>query len=442
MASIGAPSWGLTVMTMLILSGCSTKERAADPGSVLQSPSVSAAVPPQTKTNTTSIPKDEYVLTPEMEKRASIEVAPVSARMLSKSTTFSSSVEPTTSGSAIVNSLVRGVVTKISADVGQKVKAGQVLCYVNCPELSEAQSAWLTAIAKLQEAKAQQSSVISRLQIVKADVERQQTLNTEGISSTRQVQMVQANQSSTEAELAATKSVLAANKSYVAAAESRLKSFGLSTKNLTEGNLTSELPVTSPISGTVIKKTIQAGQTINPQGASNVNALEGMFTVVNLDKVWVMLEVPQSEVAALKMGATVTFTSEVAPGKTFRGHVITPGENFDAASRTVAVRVEIKNPDGTLKPGMLVLAKANEGLTANAVLSVDNRALQDIEGDMYVFREQSDHTFKKQAVKLGVKNEQYTEILRGLKAGDRVVTNGSFALKSEVLKANLVPDES
>jgi membrane fusion protein, heavy metal efflux system len=167
-----------------------------------------------------------------------------------------------------------------------------------------------------------------------------------------------------------------------------------------------------------------------------------MFTVVNLDKVWVMLEVPQSEVAALKMGATVTFTSEVAPGKTFRGQVITPGENFDAASRTVAVRVEIKNPDGTLKPGMLVLAKADEGLTAKAVLAVDNRALQDIEGEMYVFRETSPHTYKKQPVKVGVKNEQYTQIVSGLRAGDRVVTNGSFALKSEVLKANLVPDES
>ena len=440
MTGIRAPLWALSVMTIFFLNSCSKNERGADPTSVLQSPSVSAAVPPQTKTNTNS--KDEYVLTADMEKRVGIEVALACERSLRKSATFSSSVEPTTKGSAIINSLVRGVVTKITADVGQKVRAGQVLFYVNCPELSEAQSAWLTAVAKLQEAKAAQELTINRLQIAKADLDRQQTLNKEGITSTKQVQMAQGVVASTEAELAAAKSVLAANKSYVAAAESRLKSFGLSTKNLSEGNLTSELPVASPIAGIVIKKSIQAGQNINPQGASNVNAMEGMFTVVNLDKVWVMLEVPQSELAALKLGATVNFTSEVAPGKAFRGRVITPGEDFDPASRTVAVRVEINNPDGTLKPGMLVLAKADEGLTARAVLAVDNRALQDIDGDTCVFKEVSAHTYKKQAVKVGVKNDQYTEVIQGLQAGDRVVTNGSFALKSEVLKSKLVPDES
>ncbi len=430
------------VTTALALSACSQNERGADPASVLQSPSVSAATPPMTKTNTSSIPRDEYALTPEMEARASIKVAPVTNRMLSRSTTFSSSVEATTKGSAIVNSLVRGVVTKICADVGDKVKAGQILFYVNCPELSEAQSAWLTAIAKVQEAKAQQTSIINRLQIVKADVERQETLNKEGISSTKQVQLAQASVASTEAELAASKSVLAANKSYVAAAESRLSSFGLSTRHLGEGKLTSELPVTSPISGIVIKKSIQAGQNINPQGSNSINSLEGMFTVVNLDKVWVMLEVPQSEVAALKLGASVNFTTEVAPGKEFHGRVITPGEDFDAVSRTVAVRVEINNPNGILKPGMLVLAKAEEGLTTNTVLAVDNRALQDIEGQLYVFREKAPHVYKKQVVKVGVKNDKFTQIIHGLKAGDRVVTDGSFALKSEVLKANLVPDES
>lgn len=440
MSRVRAPLWGLITAIILALSACSKSE---DPTAVLQSPSVSAAVPPQTKTNTNSIPKEDYTLTPEMEQRIGIEILPVSTRMLSKSTTFSSSVEPTTAGSAIVNSLVRGVVTRILADVGQKVKAGQVLFYVNCPELSEAQSAWLTAVAKLQEAKAQQTSAINRLQIAKAEVERQETLNKEGISATKQVQAAQAAVATGEADVAACKSVLAASKSYIAAAESRLKSFGLSTTNLSETNLTSELPIKSPISGIVIKKSIQAGQAINPpgSGSGNTNTLEGMFTVVNLDKVWVMLEVPQSEVAALKVGAPVNFISEVAPGKVFHGHVITPGENFDAASRTVAVRVEINNPDGTLKPGMLVLAKADEGLTSNAVLAVDNGALQDIEGSVYVFKAEAPHTYKKQAVKLGVKNDKYTEILHGLKAGDRVVTNGSFALKSEVLRANLVPED-
>jgi cobalt-zinc-cadmium efflux system membrane fusion protein len=360
---------------------------------------------------------------------------------MTKAAIFSSSVEPTSDGSAVVNSLVRGVVTKVLADIGQSVKANQILCYVNCPELAEVQSNYLSEQAKVLEAKAQVAAAGSRISLIKSDWERQKTLNKEGISSVKQVQSAQSALSTTEAELAAAKAMLAATQAAAGSSASRLKSFGISTLNLNPQNLTSELAIRSPISGVVSQRNIKAGENINPAGVGVLNAQEGLFHIVNLDKVWVMLEVPQSEVSELKVGAPVNFETEVAPGKLFKGHVVTAGENFDPQSRTVSVRVVISNPSGVLKPGMLVLARAEEGTSASPVVAVANEAIQDIEGKTYVFVQTSPNTYRKQEIRKGAKNARYTAVVHGLSVGQRVVTYGSFALKSEVLKAELQPDE-
>lgn len=424
-----------SLIAVLVLTSCDRDNMRAIQGS----PAVSAAVPHGERIR--DLPKDTYVLTAAMEKRAGIKTSVVQMRALSKNITFSSSVEPTTNGSAIVNSLVRGTVTRIMADVGEHVKKGQVLFYINCPELSEAQSGWLSAKAKLQEAKAELTLTENRVSLAKSELERQQTLKGEGISSTKQVQMAQAALASTEAELAAAKAGLLASRSLVASAESKLNAFGLSTARINDTALTSELSVRSPIDGIVVKKTIQPGQTVNPNGGNNLVTQEALFSIVNLSKVWVMLEVPQSEVAALKVGAPVTFTSEVAPGIEFHGRVITPGEIFDAASRTVGVRVEINNQSGILKPGMLVLATAQEGIIGKPVVAVENDAIQEIDGQPCVFCLCAPHTYRKIDVAKGARNADFTQITQGLKTGDNVVTQGSFVLKSEALKASLVPDQ-
>jgi cobalt-zinc-cadmium efflux system membrane fusion protein len=385
--------------------------------------------------------RDVYHFSPKMEIRAGVKTEIIAKHSMAKATIFSSSVEPTSDGSAVVNSLVRGVVTKVLADIGQSVKANQILCYVNCPELAEAQSSYLSEQAKVLEAKAQVAAASSRISLIKSDWERQQTLNQEGISSVKQVQSAQSALSTTEAELAAAKAMLAATQAAAGSSASRLKSFGIGTANLNPQNLTSELAIRSPISGVVSQRNIKAGENVNPAGVGVLNAQEGLFHIVNLDKVWVMLEVPQSEVSELKVGAPVNFETEVAPGKLFKGHVDKAGENFDPQSRTVFVRVVINNQSGVLKPGMLVLARAEEGTTSKPVIAVDNEAIQDIEGKIYVFVQTSPNTYKKQEIHKGTKNERYTAVVQGLSVGQRVVTNGSFALKSEVLKAELLPDE-
>ncbi|MDR3612552.1 MAG: efflux RND transporter periplasmic adaptor subunit [Candidatus Obscuribacterales bacterium] len=438
--------WCLLPISLSVLSACSNSERAQNSNSALQdSASVAASVPTRapvnSKESTQVIDRIVYHLSPKMEVRAGVKTETIAKHSMAKVTIFSSSVEPTSDGSAVVNSLVRGVVTKVLADIGQSVKANQILCYVNCPELAEAQSSYLSEQAKVLEAKAQVAAASSRISTIKSDWERQQTLNKEGISSVKQVQSAQNALSTTQAELAAAKAMLAATQAAAASSASRLKAFGISVANLNPQNLTSELAVRSPISGIVTQRNIKAGENVNPNGTGVLNAQEGLFHIVNLDQVWVMLEVPQSEVSELKVGAPVNFETEVAPGKLFQGRVVKGGENFDPQSRTVSVRVVVNNPSGVLKPGMLVLAKAEEGTSSTPIVAVDNEAIQDINGKAYVFVQTSPNTYKKQEIQKGAKNSRYTAVLQGLSVGQRVVTKGSFTLKSEVLKGELLPDE-
>jgi cobalt-zinc-cadmium efflux system membrane fusion protein len=425
---------------MLVLSSCSYKESLSQSSMAMQA----ADTHRKSANHESERTPDEFVLTAEMERRAGIEVATIQTRQLNKSNVFSSSVEATSKGTAVVNSLVHGIITRVMADVGQSVKAGEILCYINCPDLLEAQSQYLTSQAKQQEAKAQLVQVENRIGLSKADIERISQLNKEGIASTKDLQASQTKLATTEADLAAARSLLSASNSYVAAAESRLRSFGIKSSSVTDSNLINELPLRSPISGTVAKRSVSAGQNVNPSASSGTmqaNAEDGLFTILDLRKVWVMLEVPQSEVAPLKIGVPVDFTSEVAPGKTFKGKVITTGEKFDPASRTVAVRVEIENPQLILKPGMLVLARASESITAGSVLAAPKSAIQEVDGKQCVFVKIGEHRYKKTEIQTGTTNSDYVQITRTLRPGEQVVTQGSFILKSEALKANLEPHD-
>ncbi|MBC7882636.1 MAG: efflux RND transporter periplasmic adaptor subunit [Anaerolineae bacterium] len=393
-------------------------------------PKITATPPPDSSAAATS--PGTYTLTDQMEKRAGITVQPVARRSLASPALFSSSIEAPTNNSGIVTPPVAGIVTRVLADVGQTVQRGQILAYISSPELGDAQAANLTARAKVQEAQAQIQLTDGRVALAKADFEREKSLNQKGISALRDVQSAQGRYDVIRSELAATKTMYAAAQSNLAASNARLSAFRVAGG----GTITSELALRSPVSGTITIRAIQPGQSVSPVSTAASGMHEHLFDISNLDEVWAMLEVPQSEVASLHLGAPVQFTSEVAPGKTFRGRVIRLGENFDAQARTVGVRAAIANSEGILKPGMLVLAQALAGNT-KTVLAIPSASVQQVEGKTVVFVRVQPHTYRMQTISLGEHSSDYVEATSGLIAGQQVVTDGSFILKSEALKASL-----
>ncbi len=112
------------------------------------------------------------------------------------------------------------------------------------------------------------------------------------------------------------------------------------------------------------------------------------------------------------------------------------GNEVEAASRTLEVRIEVSNPDGRLKPGMFADVEITTTVLRD-VLAIPDTALQTDEDNQVVFVALDGNKFEKRVVKLGMEQKGRVQVLEGLKAGEKIVTEGSFILKSEMLKGEL-----
>jgi RND family efflux transporter MFP subunit len=138
----------------------------------------------------------------------------------------------------------------------------------------------------------------------------------------------------------------------------------------------------------------------------------------------------------VKIGQDATFTVLAYPGETFRGKIVRTGNQVEAESRTLEVRIEVNNSDGRLKPGMFADVEIVTTVLQDVIVIPDT-ALQTDEDKQVVFVGLDGNTFEKRVVKLGMEQQGRAQVLDGLKAGDKVVTEGSFILKSEMLKGEL-----
>jgi Cu(I)/Ag(I) efflux system membrane fusion protein len=181
------------------------------------------------------------------------------------------------------------------------------------------------------------------------------------------------------------------------------------------------VPIRSTLSGVVTEKLVQEGQ--------YVNVGDPLFSIADLSRIWVELEVFESDFPLIRVGQEVTIHSRAYPGEPFQGKVKLIYPFLDAKTRTVKLRVEIPNPDLKLKPEMYVQAKISVPLAdalvipAGAVMETGKRQI--------VWVESKPGLFLQREVKTGVRSGQEVQILSGLKAGEKVATSGGYLIDSE-----------
>lgn len=187
--------------------------------------------------------------------------------------------------------------------------------------------------------------------------------------------------------------------------------------------------LTTPIAGRVQDRSVTLGEMIDPEHSA--------FTVVNLDQVWAELAIAPRDLAAVRLGDSVQLTSEAAPGKSFRGTILTIGSQADEATRAVTVRTTLGNASHILKPGAFVRGYVITDVRRERV-TVPVGALQEHTGrpTVYVALDLAG-AFEVRHVKLGVNGDGWREISEGLKPGERIAATGTFYLKSEALKSSL-----
>lgn len=387
---------------------------------------------------------DLYRLTEEQIKRAKLKTVPVETNGMAQELEFSSVIEAPFEEIGTVSPQMNGVVSRVLVDLGDHVRKGQVLLYVNSPDVAEAQSNYFDALAKMTSARAEMELIKTRIDVAEKDRQRLKDLVDEGISSKKDLEASQGRYAATRAELVAAEATYKAAQAQLAAAGVKLKALGISKPQSSPDGFTSELPLLSPRDGIVIQRNVVAGQGVSPtmanypssNAANNANAVtsHALLSIANLKKVWVMLEVPQSQISYLDLDSLVKFETEVAPGEVFWGKITKMGQHYDPVSHCVQVRTEIDNSRGLLKPGMMIIAKVSAKSHKQAGLTVASQALQNIEGKDFVFVKTSEQTFAQIEVKRLGTNGATSQIEGKLKPGEEVVGEGSFYLKTEAVK--------
>lgn len=189
-----------------------------------------------------------------------------------------------------------------------------------------------------------------------------------------------------------------------------------------------QLELKSPIDGVVIERSATVGELLDKG--------KEVFTISEPSQLWVIAEIKERDIAAVKVGQEAAFTVLTYPQEKFHGKVVLIGNQVEAASRTLEIRITVDNSDGRLKPGMFADVEITTTMLENVLLIPDS-ALQADGDDQTVFVALDGNKFEKRVVKLGEEQQGKVQMLEGLKAGEKVVTDGSFILKSEMLKGEL-----
>jgi RND family efflux transporter MFP subunit len=218
----------------------------------------------------------------------------------------------------------------------------------------------------------------------------------------------------------------------LAAVRQRLILYGMTEQRIaalhSASQVTSELSVPAPITGTVTARGANAGEVVEPN--------KELLRITDLSNVWVIAQAFEKDLPRLRVGSGASVTTNAFPNRLFRGQVTYIDPSIDPATRTAKVRVELANSDRALKLGMYVnVAFGSLGQSERTVPVVPTSAVQTIEGRQIIFMATKDPSiFELRQVRLGSDVNGRFPVLEGANVGDRVVTSGSFMLRAEWLK--------
>jgi cobalt-zinc-cadmium efflux system membrane fusion protein len=291
-----------------------------------------------------------------------------------------------------VSSPIDGRVTKILVQLGESVKSGQPLL-----ELVSAQAAGMKAEAE----KAAQD-----LSVAEKAVERAKKLRLEGAISDKDAAQIEADYEKAKAE--------------ASRGSAQLRSLNLSTSGPNVG-----ASIRASLSGTVVERNTLVGQEVR------ADAVAPLLTITNLGTVWVLADLYEQDLGLVTTGASVKVRVPAYPGEAFSGTVDHVGEVLDPMSHTVKLRCVVPNPDNRLKPEMFARVELANGAGRKAILLPSRAILTDSQHTRVIVATEG-NVFRQRVVETGPEVEGKVRVSSGLKAGEKVVTDGAIFLKREM----------
>jgi len=290
-----------------------------------------------------------------------------------------------------------GPVAALLVQPGQVVRAGQVLATVASPD-------YATAVATYRKA-----DVSARNARRLADADKD-LVQHNGVSA-REAQQAETDAQNAESDRAA--ALKALNSLNLSPADVRAIEAGAAARMQGE--------IRAPLSGTVVEKLITPGQLLQ---AGTTPA----FTVANLSKMWVMAQIPSSELANVHVGDPAQI--EAGPGAgALDGTVDNIAAEVNPDTRAVAARVVVPNANGALRRQMYVHVSIQSRQSTTGLLAPVSAVLRDEENLPFVYVADPGGGFARRHVTLGPRTGEQYDILEGLKAGDRIVVDGALFLQ-------------
>ena len=177
----------------------------------------------------------------------------------------------------------------------------------------------------------------------------------------------------------------------------------------------------APFGGVLGLRRVSVGGLVRPGDV--ITTLDDI-SLIKLD-----FTVPEAFISSLQMGSTVKVAVAAYPDRVFEGKVAGIDTRVDPVSRAVAVRAEIANGDGVLKPGMLMTV--NLITNQRKILAVPEEAIVPLESKQYVYLVTAEKKADRREIKIGARQPGFAEVLSGLKAGEQVVVEGTLKLRPD-----------
>lgn len=307
-----------------------------------------------------------------------------------------------------------GYIKRRLADIGDRVKAGQILAEIDSPELEqqirEAEAAGKRAQSALRQAQAAHQQAVANLGLAEVTARRWQSLVEKGVLSKQDGDEKRSAYEARQADVAAAEANVQAARDSISGAEAALQ-------RLRE--LQAFRQVRAPFAGVITVRNIDAGALVS---AGSGSSLREMFRIAQLQTLRVFANVPQSEAPSIRAGMPCTVEVEEYRGRRFPGRVSRTANSLDPASRTLLTEVQTPNPGGLLLPGMYATVHF-QLRRKDPPLLIPAAAFRNTAKGPMVATVGAGAEVKLVRVRLGRDYGAQIEVLEGLKPGQKVVTN-------------------
>ena len=301
---------------------------------------------------------------------------------------------------------VQGKIIALFVSAGDDVKKGMSLYTVDSPDLVQADSSMIAAAGTLE--------------LTTRALKRSKELyEIQGVSQKDLDQAISEQQSSEAA---------------LKAARDAVRIFGKTDaemdRMIAERRVDSVLVVRSPITGKVTARSAAPGLFTQPGNPP------APYTVSDISTMWMVANVAESDFPFVRLGEKVDVTVNAYPGRVFQGKIVNIGASIDPNTRRVSMRSEIRDPKHELRPGMFATFLIRTGQAVRSVAVPLNGVVREGDGTMAVWVTTDRRRLIRRAVKVGLQQDGFAQIVEGLRPGELVATEGALFLSNTVTEAS------